>query len=264
MENIPRELLVTDEFIEIDVKNLESNVLTKAEKLLLTDDSVKKIVGTLDVYNKNSLMSGTPFLTVVPERVVEYARNVEEDISDKDINSEYATFEEEYIELLEDKSKKLISLASVYNDFSLEDVESRLNDKYGKRYQNLPITGTENELVVEKTVRDLSNIIMVVQKYDLQKELGSPEIDIDKFANKVIENINKDNKDLIMTLKEETYDKAMETIINSREKNVKEFKEYKEAEKNKIVEKLLMKVAKNIEEAQEEKQKFEKTNEINL
>lgn len=264
MENIPRELLVTDEFIEIDVKNLESNVLTKAEKLLLTDDSVKKLVGTLDVYNKNSLMSGTPFLTVVPERVVEYARNVEEDISDKDINSEYATFEEEYIELLEDKSKKLISLASVYNDFSLEDVESRLNDKYGKRYQNLPITGTENELVVEKTVRDLSNIIMVVQKYDLQKELGSPEIDIDKFANKVIENINKDNKDLIMTLKEETYDKAMETIINSREKNVKEFKEYKEAEKNKIVEKLLMKVAKNIEEAQEEKQKFEKTNEINL
>ena len=264
MENIPRELLVTDEFIEIDVKNLESNVLTKAEKLLLTDDSVKKLVGTLDVYNKNSLMSGTPFLTVVPERVVEYARNVEEDISDKDINSEYATFEEEYIELLEDKSKKLISLASVYNDFSLEDVESKLNDKYGKRYQNLPITGTENELVVEKTVRDLSNIIMVVQKYDLQKELGSPEIDIDKFANKVIENINKDNKDLIMTLKEETYDKAMETIINSREKNVKEFKEYKEAEKNKIVEKLLMKVAKNIEEAQEEKQKFEKTNEINL
>ena len=264
MENVPRELLVTDEFIEIDVKNLESNVLTKAEKLLLTDDSVKKIVGTLDVYNKNSLMSGTPFLTVVPERVVEYARNVEEDISDKDINSEYATFEEEYIELLEDKSKKLISLASVYNDFSLEDVESRLNDKYGKRYQNLPITGTENELVVEKTVRDLSNIIMVVQKYDLQKELGSPEIDIDKFANKVIENINKDNKDLIMTLKEETYDKAMETIINSREKNVKEFKEYKEGEKNKIVEKLLMKVAKNIEEAQEEKQKFEKTNEINL
>ena len=105
---------------------------------------------------------------------------------------------------------------------------------------------------------------MVVQKYDLQKELGSPEIDIDKFANKVIENINKDNKDLIMTLKEETYDKAMETIVNSREKNVKEFKEYKEAEKNKIVEKLLMKVAKNIEEAQEEKQKFEKTNEINL
>lgn len=264
MENIPRELLVTDEFIEIDVKNLESNVLTKAEKLLLTDDSVKKLVGALDVYNKNSLMSGTPFLTVVPERVVEYARNVEEDISDKDINSEYATFEEEYIELLEDKSKKLISLASVYNDFSLEDVESRLNDKYGKRYQNLPITGTENELVVEKTVRDLSNIIMVVQKYDLQKELGSPEIDIDKFANKVIENINKDNKDLIMTLKEETYDKAMETIINSREKNVKEYKEYKEAEKNKIVEKLLMKVAKNIEEAQEEKQKSEKTNEINL
>lgn len=264
MENVPRELLVTDEFIEIDVKNLESNVLTKAEKLLLTDDSVKKLVGALDVYNKNSLMSGTPFLTVVPERVVEYARNVEEDISDKDINSEYATFEEEYIELLEDKSKKLISLASVYNDFSLEDVESRLNDKYGKRYQNLPITGTENELVVEKTVRDLSNIIMVVQKYDLQKELGSPEIDIDKFANKVIENINKNNKDLIMTLKEETYDKAMETIVNSREKNVKEFKEYKEAEKNKIVEKLLMKVAKNIEEAQEEKQKFEKTNEINL
>lgn len=264
MENIPRELLVTDEFIEIDVKNLESNVLTKAEKLLLTDDSVKKLVGALDVYNKNSLMSGTPFLTVVPERVVEYARNVEEDISDKDINSEYATFEEEYIELLEDKSKKLISLASVYNDFSLEDVESRLNDKYGKRYQNLPITGTENELVVEKTVRDLSNIIMVVQKYDLQKELGSPEIDIDKFANKVIENINKNNKDLIMTLKEETYDKAMETIVNSREKNVKEFKEYKEAEKNKIVEKLLMKVAKNIEEAQEEKQKSEKTNEINL
>ena len=264
MENVPRELLVTDEFIEIDVKNLESNVLTKAEKLLLTDDSVKKLVGALDVYNKNSLMSGTPFLTVVPERVVEYARNVEEDISDKDINSEYATFEEEYIELLEDKSKKLISLASVYNDFSLEDVESRLNDKYGKRYQNLPITGTENELVVEKTVRDLSNIIMVVQKYDLQKELGSPEIDIDKFANKVIENINKNNKDLIMTLKEETYDKAMETIVNSREKNVKEFKEYKEAEKNKIVEKLLMKVAKNIEEAQEEKQKSEKTNEINL
>jgi len=264
MENIPRELLVTDEFIEIDVKNLESNVLTKAEKLLLTDDSVKKLVGALDVYNKNSLMSGTPFLTVVPERVVEYARNVEEDISDKDINSEYATFEEEYIELLEDKSKKLISLASVYNDFSLEDVESRLNDKYGKRYQNLPITGTENELVVEKTVRDLSNIIMVVQKYDLQKELGSPEIDIDKFANKVIENINKNNKDLIMTLKEETYDKAMETIVNSKEKNVKEFKEYKEAEKNKIVEKLLMKVAKNIEEAQEEKQKSEKTNEINL
>lgn len=264
MENIPRELLVTDEFIEIDVKNLESNVLTKAEKLLLTDDSVKKLVGALDVYNKNSLMSGTPFLTVVPERVVEYARNVEEDISDKNINSEYATFEEEYIELLEDKSKKLISLASVYNDFSLEDVESRLNDKYGKRYQNLPITGTENELVVEKTVRDLSNIIMVVQKYDLQKELGSPEIDIDKFANKVIENINKNNKDLIMTLKEETYDKAMETIVNSREKNVKEFKEYKEAEKNKIVEKLLMKVAKNIEEAQEEKQKSEKTNEINL
>ena len=264
MENIPRELLVTDEFIEIDVKNLESNVLTKAEKLLLTDDSVKKLVGALDVYNKNSLMSGTPFLTVVPERVVEYARNVEEDISDKDINSEYATFEEEYIELLEDKSKKLISLASVYNDFSLEDVESRLNDKYGKRYQNLPITGTENELVVEKTVRDLSNIIMVVQKYDLQKELGSPEIDIDKFANKVIENINKDNKDLIMTLKEETYDKAMETIINSREKNVKEFKEYKEAEKNKIVEKLLMKVAKNIEKAQEEEKKSEKTNEINL
>ena len=264
MENVPRELLVTDEFIEIDVKNLESNVLTKAEKLLLTDDSVKKLVGALDVYNKNSLMSGTPFLTVVPERVVEYARNVEEDISDKDINSEYATFEEEYIELLEDKSKKLISLASVYNDFSLDDVESRLNDKYGKRYQNLPITGTENELVVEKTVRDLSNIIMVVQKYDLQKELGSPEIDIDKFANKVIENINKNNKDLIMTLKEETYDKAMETIVNSREKNVKEFKEYKEAEKNKIVEKLLMKVAKNIEEAQEEKQKSEKTNEINL
>lgn len=264
MENVPRELLVTDEFIEIDVKNLESNVLTKAEKLLLTDDSVKKLVGALDVYNKNSLMSGTPFLTVVPERVVEYARNVEEDISDKDINSEYATFEEEYIELLEDKSKKLISLASVYNDFSLEDVESRLNDKYGKRYQNLPITGTENELVVEKTVRDLSNIIMVVQKYDLQKELGSPEIDIDKFANKVIENINKNNKDLIMTLKEETYDKAMETIVNSKEKNVKEFKEYKEAEKNKIVEKLLMKVAKNIEEAQEEKQKSEKTNEINL
>ena len=264
MENIPRELLVTDEFIEIDVKNLESNVLTKAEKLLLTDDSVKKLVGALDVYNKNSLMSGTPFLTVVPERVVEYARNVEEDISDKDINSEYATFEEEYIELLEDKSKKLISLASVYNDFSLEDVESRLNDKYGKRYQNLPITGTENELVVEKTVRDLSNIIMVVQKYDLQKELGSPEIDIDKFANKVIENINKDNKDLIMTLKEETYDKAMETIVNSREKNVKEFKEYKEAEKNKIVEKLLMKVAKNIEKAQEEEKKSEKTNEINL
>ena len=264
MENVPRELLVTDEFIEINVKNLESNVLTKAEKLLLTDDSVKKLVGALDVYNKNSLMSGTPFLTVVPERVVEYARNVEEDISDKDINSEYATFEEEYIELLEDKSKKLISLASVYNDFSLEDVESRLNDKYGKRYQNLPITGTENELVVEKTVRDLSNIIMVVQKYDLQKELGSPEIDIDKFANKVIENINKNNKDLIMTLKEETYDKAMETIVNSKEKNVKEFKEYKEAEKNKIVEKLLMKVAKNIEEAQEEKQKSEKTNEINL
>lgn len=264
MENVPRELLVTDEFIEIDVKNLESNVLTKAEKLLLTDDSVKKLVGALDVYNKNSLMSGTPFLTVVPERVVEYARNVEEDISDKDINSEYATFEEEYIELLEDKSKKLISLASVYNDFSLEDVESRLNDKYGKRYQNLPITGTENELVVEKTVRDLSNIIMVVQKYDLQKELGSPEIDIDKFANKVIENINKDNKDLIMTLKEETYDKAMETIINSREKNIKEFKEYKEAEKNKIVEKLLMKVAKNIEKAQEEEKKSEKTNEINL
>lgn len=264
MENVPRELLVTDEFIEIDVKNLESNVLTKAEKLLLTDDSVKKLVGVLDVYNKNSLMSGTPFLTVVPERVVEYARNVEEDISDKDINSEYATFEEEYIELLEDKSKKLISLASVYNDFSLEDVESRLNDKYGKRYQNLPITGTENELVVEKTVRDLSNIIMVVQKYDLQKELGSPEIDIDKFANKVIENINKNNKDLIMTLKEETYDKAMETIVNSREKNVKEFKEYKEAEKNKIVEKLLMKVAKNIEKAQEEEKKSEKTNEINL
>lgn len=264
MENVPRELLVTDEFIEIDVKNLESNVLTKAEKLLLTDDSVKKLVGALDVYNKNSLMSGTLFLTVVPERVVEYARNVEEDISDKDINSEYATFEEEYIELLEDKSKKLISLASVYNDFSLEDVESRLNDKYGKRYQNLPITRTENELVVEKTVRDLSNIIMVVQKYDLQKELGSPEIDIDKFANKVIENINKNNKDLIMTLKEETYDKAMETIVNSKEKNVKEFKEYKEAEKNKIVEKLLMKVAKNIEEAQEEKQKSEKTNEINL
>ena len=242
MENVPRELLVANEFIKRDIENLESNVITKAEKILLSDDSVGKLVGTLDVYNKNSLMSGTPFLTVVPERVVEYARNVEDDISDTDLKSEYATFEEEYIELLEDKSRKLISMASVYSGFSLEDIEGRLNDKYGKRYENLAITGTENQLVVEKTIRDLSNIITTVEKYELYKELGKTnEIDIDKFANRVIENINKDNKELITTLKEETYDKTIEIIINTRENRVKEFKEFKETEINKKIDKMLEK-----------------------